>query len=229
MTFYPKFSAKYPKLRKRHFKKKLEFSSSRRVIFFKFFQKCQNFDESRIRNFETTICGFFAEALDCLIKDQPLSNDFVILVSKSFFRRTRLIKKSVSQVRNSLQIYCSSSLQLVAISNDIIKVNPSIVAVDANFPFPWQRVSGKISSTITQNIVPAANARAYGKIGSNAVTAKHPITPKMGSTNPLICPRMKAFQVAKPKPRSGKLTANPSGKLWNATPIANVLAFRKNA
>ncbi len=58
------------------------------------------------------------------------------------------------------------------------RINP-IVAISVYLSLC---VSGITSSTTTYIIAPAAKAKAYGRIGSNDVTAQAPQTPAIGST-----------------------------------------------
>lgn len=51
--------------------------------------------------------------------------------------------------------------------------------------------SGIMSSITTKIMAPAANAKAYGKIGSAITTATAPNKPAIGSTIPLNWPYLK--------------------------------------
>ena len=59
-------------------------------------------------------------------------------------------------------------------------------------------VSGITSSTTTKIIAPAANAKAYGKIGVKNVTATAPTTAAMGSTIAYNCPYQKLLNLLTP-------------------------------
>ena len=63
------------------------------------------------------------------------------------------------------------------ITNPPIKPNVAISVFLSNC------VSGITSSTTTKIMAPAAKQRAYGKIGVKKVTARAPITAKIGYTN----------------------------------------------
>ena len=77
------------------------------------------------------------------------------------------------------------------------------------WPLEW--VSGMISSQITNNIAPAANANAIGKTGWNTVTEATPNAPPIGSTNPVNVAMPMARQRLYPRPIKGNATAKPSG------------------
>lgn len=61
-------------------------------------------------------------------------------------------------------------------------------------------------------MAPAANDKAYGKMGRIEITVAAPMTPAIGSTNPDNCPYQKLFRREKPSHRNGTETAVPSGK-----------------
>merc|ERR1719319_1758503 len=96
---------------------------------------------------------------------------------------------------------------------------------EAAFPFPWDCASGMISSSTTYTMAPAANAKAYGRIGAMKVTRAAPITPAIGSTMPDSCPYQTARAVEIPAAFRGKETAIPSGKFWIPIPTAKFLAL----
>ena len=61
-------------------------------------------------------------------------------------------------------------------------IKPKISPILAKSAFPPRWLSGTTSSTTIKIIAPAANARAYGKIGYTEITIAAPITAKIGST-----------------------------------------------